>query len=201
MLDDAPVTNDVAQAAKPETPGKPKITPEQEYMAKAITQDVDPVEHILLKPASVITEKEVDVMIDHDAYWLTGDRHPLGDPLQAKTREFFDRLYPEPQGERAFTPREEPRPLAITHEVPLSYGRKVVADDLGHKTTNSNIPDAVRGLQPTLNKRGYGNSKQILPHLKTDGEFGPKTLARVDEELLRGGPGSVIHDLNGLSAA
>ena len=57
------------------------------------------------------------------------------------------------------------------------------------------------GLQTTLNKRGYSNTQQVLPHLKEDGDFGPRTLARLDEELLRDGPGSVIRDLNGLSAA
>ena len=182
-------------------PKQPEPTPEREYMATAITQDVDPVEHIVLKPAPVLTKKEVEAMMDHDAYWQTEGRHPLGDPLQAKTREFFDRLYPEPQGGRAFTPREEPRPLAISHEAPLSYGRKVVAEDLGHKAANSNIPDAVRGLQSALNQRGYSNTQQVLPHLKEDGEFGLRTLVRLDEELLRGGPNSVIRDLDHMSVA
>ena len=198
LLRDEPAERDVAEAAKPE---KPEPTPEREYMAMAITQDVDPVEHIVLKSAPVLTKKEVEAMMDHDAYWQTEGRHPLGDPLQAKTREFFDRLYPEPQGGRAFTPREEPRPLAISHEAPLSYGRKVVAEDLGHKAANSNIPDAVRGLQSALNQRGYSNTQQVLPHLKEDGEFGPRTLARLDEELLRGGPNSVIRDLDHMSVA
>ena len=170
-------------------------------MAKAITQEVDPVEHIMLKPAPVLTEKEVDAMIGHDAYRLDGGRHPLGDPLQKKTKEYFENLYPEPQGGRAFTPSKEPLPLAISHEVPLSYRRKVVADDLGAKAANSNIPDAVRSLQGTLNKRGYSNPTQVLRHLKEDGEFGPRTLARLDEELLRGGPSSVIRDLDYMSVA
>ncbi len=147
------------------------------------------------------TEKELDSMIGHDANWLDGGRHPLGDPLQKMTKDFFDNLYPEPQGGRTFTPPAEPRPLAISHEVPLSHGRKVVADDLSNKAANSNIPDAVRGLQTTLNKRGYGNPQHILPHLKEDGDFGPRTLARLDEELLRGGPSSVIRDLNGMAVA
>ena len=80
--------------------------------------------------------------------------------------------------------------------MPLSYGREVVARDLGEKAANSNIPDAVRGLQTTLNKRGYSNPTQVLPHLKEDDEFGPRTLPRLDEELLRGGPSSVIWDLD-----
>lgn len=57
----------------------------------------------------------------------------------------------------------------------------------------------MRGLQTTLNKRGYDNPQHILPHLKEDGDFGPRTLARLDEELLRGGPSSVIRDLNGMA--
>ncbi len=149
----------------------------------------------------MLTEKEVDGMIGHDAYWLDGGRHPLGDPLQKKTKEFFDRLYPEPKGGRAFTPREEPRPLDFSYDVPLSYGREVVARDLGEKAANWNIPDAVRGLQTTLNKRGYSNPTQVLPHLKEDGDFGPRKLARLDEELLRGGSSSVIRDLNGMAVA
>ncbi|MEE2970344.1 MAG: LysM domain-containing protein, partial [Pseudomonadota bacterium] len=211
LSDDAPAEREAAEAetetgteAGTETqsePEKPVVTPEQEYMNKAVSQPVDPVEHTLLKSASVLTEKEVDSMIGHNAYWLDGGRHPLGDPLQKKTKDLFDNLYPEPQGGRAFTPPAEPRPLAISHEVPLSHGRKVVADDLSNKAPNSNIPDAVRGLQTTLNKRGYGNPQHILPHLKEDGDFGPRTLARLDEELLRGGPSSVIRDLNGMAVA
>ena len=77
----------------------------------------------------------------------------------------------------------------------------MVADDLSNKAANSNIPDAVRGLQTTLNKRGYGNPQHILPHLKEDGDFGPRTLARLAEELLRGGPSSVLRDLNGMAVA
>ncbi len=96
LLDDAPTERDVTQASKAEKPAKPKSTPEQEYMAKAITQEVDPVEHIMLKPAPVLTEKDADAMIGHDAYWLDGGRHPLGDPLQKKTKEYFENLYPEP---------------------------------------------------------------------------------------------------------
>ncbi len=76
-----------------------------------------------------------------------------------------------------------------------------MADDLGAKAANSNIPDAGRSLQGTLNKRGYFNPTQVLPHLKEDGEFGPRTLARLDEELLRGGPSSVIRDLDYMSVA
>jgi len=155
----------------------------------------------MLKPPTALTRKEVNAMVGHDAYWLDGGRHPLGDPLQTKTKEFFERLYPEPQGGRAFTPREEARPLAISSEVPSSYGRKVVADDPSNKAANSNISDMWRGLQTTLNKRGYSNPAQVLPHLKKDGDFGPRTLARLDEELLRAGPTSVLRDLNGLSAA
>ena len=56
-------------------------------------------------------------------------------------------------------------------------------------------------MQTTLNKRGYDNPQHILPHLKEDGEFGPRTLARLDEELLRGGPSSVIRDLDYMSVA
>ncbi|MEE2969439.1 MAG: hypothetical protein VX741_04825 [Pseudomonadota bacterium] len=41
--------------------------------------------------------------------------------------------------------------------------------------------------------------QHILPHLKEDSDFGPRTLARRDEELLRGGPSSVIRDLNGMA--
>jgi len=51
-----------------------------------------------------------------------------------------------------------------------------------------------RGLQTTLNKRGFGNTTQVLPHLKEDGEFGPKTLAHLDEELLRAGPTPVLRE-------
>ena len=74
-----------------------------------------------------------------------------------------------------------------------------MADDLSNKAANSNIPDAVRGLQTTLNERGYSNRNQQLPHLKEDGDFGPRTLARLDEELLRAGSTPVLRDLNGLS--
>ena len=149
----------------------------------------------------MLTEKEVDGMIGHDAYWLTGNRHPLGDPLQKKTKEFFDSLYPEPQGGRAFTPREEPRPLSIGYDFPLSRGCETVAEELSEKAANSNIPDVVRGLQNPLNKRGYSNDNQVLPHLKEDDDFGPRTLARLDGELLRDGSRSVVRDLNGLSVA
>ena len=83
----------------------------------------------------------------------------------------------------------------------MSRGRETVAEELSEKAANSNIPDAVRGLQNTLNKRGYSNDNQVLPHLKEDGDFGPRTLARLDEELLRGGSRSVVRDLNGLSVA
>jgi len=215
LSDDAPAGRDAAEAemfdntdgsemaviATPSKPAKPVTTPEQEYMATAVTQPVDPVEHILLKPTPVLTEKEVEAMIGHDAYWLTGNRHPLGDPLQKKTKEFFYSLYPEPQSERAFTPREEPRPLSIGYDFPLSRGRETVAEELSEKAANSNIPDAVCGLQNTLNKRGYSNDNQVLPHFKEDGNFGPRTLARLDEELLRDGSRFVVRDLNGLSVA
>ncbi len=59
----------------------------------------------------------------------------------------------------------------------------------------------MRGLQTTLNKRGYGNPQHILPHLKEDGDFGPRTLARLDEEPLRSGPSSVIRDLDYMRVA
>ena len=52
-----------------------------------------------------------------------------------------------------------------------------------------------------LNKRGYSNPTQVLPHLKENGEFGPRTLPRLHEELLRGGPSSVIRDLDYMSVA
>jgi lysozyme family protein len=76
-----------------------------------------------------------------------------------------------------------------------------VARELGKKPANANIPDAVSQLQKTLNKRGYSNRNQQLPSLKIDGDFGPRTLARLDEELLREGSPSVIRDLNGMAVA
>ena len=50
LLDGKSDTQDVAQAPSPETPAKAathEFTPERENMAKAVTQPVDPVEHIL----------------------------------------------------------------------------------------------------------------------------------------------------------
>jgi LysM repeat protein/GH24 family phage-related lysozyme (muramidase) len=201
LLDGEPVTQDVARASKPAKPARPETTPERDYMAKAVAQDVDPVEHTLLKPTAVLTETEVDGMIGHDAYWLTGNRHPLGDPLQNKTRDYFETFYPDDQRGAKPTPMAEPRPLAIAHGVPLSFGRETVAEQLAGKAVNSNIPDTVRGFQQTLNRRGYANGNRVLPNLKEDGEFGPRTLARLDEELLRDGPSSVIRDLNGMRVA
>jgi lysozyme family protein len=89
----------------------------------------------------------------------------------------------------------------MAYDFPLSRGRETIADDLSAKAANSNIPDAVRGLQKTLNQRGWSNRNQMLPQLKTDGDFGPRTLARLDEELLRDGSRSVIRDLNGMGVA
>jgi hypothetical protein len=137
----------------------------------------------------------------HDGYWRTENRHPLGDPLQAKTRGYFEHFYPYDERSEKPTPREKPRPLALGLGVLLSSGREPVADALSEKAANANIPDAVRGLQKTLNKRGYSNQNQQLPHLKEDGDFGPRTYARLDEELLRGGPISVIRDLDYMSVA
>ena len=51
------------------------------------------------------------------------------------------------------------------------------------------------GLQRGLNDIRIRRPSRVLPHLKEDGEFGPRTLARIDEELVHGGATGLVDDL------
>ena len=57
------------------------------------------------------------------------------------------------------------------------------------------LEPTVKGAQRGLNDLRLRERGRVLPNLKEDGEFGPKTLARIDEELVRAGPTWLVETL------
>lgn len=171
--------------------GREAPSPALIAMRNAIRQQVDPVDHTVLKRPSSLTEDEAGGMIGHDSYWA-GEFDPRGEMLQTATRNFYDTIWGRGGTGK---PRVQPTPLHEAGGMPLSAGRETVAGELARRTGKGGVPRIVTDLQETLNDLRRANDDRVLPSLMTDGVFGPKTLARLDEELVRGGSGSVVSAL------
>ncbi len=121
----------------------------------------------------------------HDGYWPRyGDA--CAEAFQDKTRDFFETFFE--QG-AARTPAEAERPLAAKGGGDLVQARQRIADALARAAERDGLAPTIKDLQGKLNELRFAGSDRVLPDLAVDGDFGPVTLARTDEELMRLGAG------------
>lgn len=168
-----------------------EISPERKALLGAVEQNVDPAEHTVLKHPSQTTRAEIDDVINHPGYW-PGDGDSRADAFQNAVRGHFETFHE--RGVTA-TPPEAERPVKAIGGTDLGQARKRVADALVPVAERDGLEPTVKGLQRGLNDIRFRGRARKLPNLEEDGEFGPRTLARIDEELVRDGPAWLIDTL------
>ena len=172
-------------------PAPTEESPEIERLRTAMRQLVERVDHTLLKPTLDLTRAEIDDVMGHDEYWPR-DGHDRAEAFQNKTRDYFETFHE--RGTKV-TPPETERPLTAFGGGDLVQARERIADALAPAAERDGREPTVKGLQETLTDRRYGSAARVLPNLVVDGDLGPRTLARIDEELVRDGDGALADAL------